>query len=463
VKSPGAGRVSLNHDGLSQKSPAQAWEGVISASIAAAGGAPLDCLLAGMVAAGLGIEALCLYLDVARTVLFDRLVALGLPMPHDRPLRRAGGRSPWTVADVQQMIGWWTDGVHVRSMSDANRRSRGSIYAKLRRLGLCGRDRKSLIYRTVSELLADGRDDDVGAQDHGTGASAAAASSFKAPRSPTAARQPSEGAPDDASAFLSGLESVLASTASLPAAEKSLEDLEAPAIVALRQDMRRANKRAYAGRKNGKDGSGQSTPPAQLGLDLCSGGLAITADCVSSVENSAPAAGFEFVVVPHPAGETYWPPVDGDLATQFPAGSEFNDLSLWKQPVAPKKKRTFKRLATRRVMECEKLELENRGLAGQRPKAIACEMGLTFCQVTSHLERSLVSKLRKSNEIVLVDTYDPGLAEENKRKMGLVRTPNAVKEKTFWHFWTKRRSGEKHTERFKKTKAYINATNSFEL
>ena len=35
-----------------------------AASVAAAGGIPFDAVLAGMVAAGRGIEAICLYLDL---------------------------------------------------------------------------------------------------------------------------------------------------------------------------------------------------------------------------------------------------------------------------------------------------------------------------------------------------------------------------------------------------------------
>ena len=53
---------------------------------------PFDAVLAGMVAAGHGIEAICLYLDLSRAALDYHLVRLGLRTPHDRPQRKPGPR-----------------------------------------------------------------------------------------------------------------------------------------------------------------------------------------------------------------------------------------------------------------------------------------------------------------------------------------------------------------------------------
>jgi hypothetical protein len=105
---------------------------------------PLDHVLAGMIRAGQGIEALCLYLGLARDALFDRIVELGLITPHDRPMRRPSGRHPWLAADVQLLIRLWVDGVRIVSIAGELDRSPGAVSAKARRLGLPKRDRRLL-------------------------------------------------------------------------------------------------------------------------------------------------------------------------------------------------------------------------------------------------------------------------------------------------------------------------------
>lgn len=149
----GAGFMSLNFGGEHFQTSVPTWAGVFRVAVAAAV-TPLDYVLAGMVAVGLGTEAISLYLGLARTALCERLVELSLPTPHDRPLRRAGGRNPWTNEDVRQLIAWWVAGIHVRSIAEGLGRSRGAIYAKRRRLGLPDRERERLVYRSLFELAA---------------------------------------------------------------------------------------------------------------------------------------------------------------------------------------------------------------------------------------------------------------------------------------------------------------------
>lgn len=105
---------------------------------------PLDHVLAGMIRAGQGIEALCLYLGLARDALFDRIVELGLITPHDRPMRRPCGKRPWLAAEVQLLIRLWVDGVRIVSIAGELDRSPGAVSAKARRLGLPKRDRRLL-------------------------------------------------------------------------------------------------------------------------------------------------------------------------------------------------------------------------------------------------------------------------------------------------------------------------------
>jgi len=101
-------------------------------------------VLPGMVARGHGIDALSLYLGLARTVLLDLVVELDLPTPQDRPLRRPGGRNPWTFADTTLFIVLWMAGWHAESLGQRFGRSAGGAHYKARHLGLPRRSRKTI-------------------------------------------------------------------------------------------------------------------------------------------------------------------------------------------------------------------------------------------------------------------------------------------------------------------------------
>ena len=111
---------------------------------AAAVSLPVDALLRGMVAAGQGIQAILDYLGLSRMALEAHIVRLGLPMPHDRPRRRAGGRHPWTDEDVRRLIAWRLTGIHPETIGLRLGRSVGSIRSKSRRLGVPTPDRRCL-------------------------------------------------------------------------------------------------------------------------------------------------------------------------------------------------------------------------------------------------------------------------------------------------------------------------------
>lgn len=98
--------------------------------------------LPGMVARGHGVETLCLYLKLAHAALFDMIVALGLPTPHGRAHRRAGGRTPWQPDDVSLFIVLWMEGWAAASLAQRFGRSRAAVWSKGRQLGLPRRERR---------------------------------------------------------------------------------------------------------------------------------------------------------------------------------------------------------------------------------------------------------------------------------------------------------------------------------
>ena len=108
-------------------------------------------LLVGMLAKGHGAEAICLFLALTRDMLLDMVVEFGLPTPHDRPLRRTGGKRAWTGSDYAVLLsGWlgsWQTHCIAQQMGCSSvERSPGSVWAKARRLGLPRRDRSALIW-----------------------------------------------------------------------------------------------------------------------------------------------------------------------------------------------------------------------------------------------------------------------------------------------------------------------------
>jgi hypothetical protein len=112
-------------------------------TLASAASFPFDRVLAGMVAAGHGIEAICRYLDLAPDALLEHVVRLGLATPHDRPLRRPG-RWSWSDPDTKRLIAWRVAKVHPETIAAQLRRTTCAVRAKSRRLGIPTPDRKSL-------------------------------------------------------------------------------------------------------------------------------------------------------------------------------------------------------------------------------------------------------------------------------------------------------------------------------
>ena len=112
-----------------------------------------DAVLIGMVAAGLGLEAICLFLGLSGATLQPNLVRLGLEEPHTRPVRQ-GGRKAWSTLDVMRLIAYRVGCVHPATIAAKLDRSVSGVYAKLRRLGVPAPPR-AMLRRYNTDLLAE--------------------------------------------------------------------------------------------------------------------------------------------------------------------------------------------------------------------------------------------------------------------------------------------------------------------
>jgi hypothetical protein len=119
-----------------------------AAALSAAVRFRFDAVLAGMVTAGQGILAICLYLGLSHEALDDHLVRLGLRTPPDRPLRNPGPKG-WSTLQTIYLIVWRVAGIHPETIAQrlsqlGPPRSANAVRAKARRLGIPRPDRKSL-------------------------------------------------------------------------------------------------------------------------------------------------------------------------------------------------------------------------------------------------------------------------------------------------------------------------------
>ncbi len=115
---------------------------------AAPKGSEYGSLVAGMISHGLGIEAICFILTLAREVLLDLVVDQGLPTPHNRPMRASTGPRAWRQADYGLLVMGWLLNWQAAGIAETIGRSKGSVWAKARRLGFPRRDRRGLIWPT---------------------------------------------------------------------------------------------------------------------------------------------------------------------------------------------------------------------------------------------------------------------------------------------------------------------------
>ena len=141
-----------------------------------------DAVLIGMVAAGLGLEAICSFLGLSGVTLQHNLVRLGLKRPRSRPVRK-GGRKAWSTLDITRLIAYRVACVHPATIAGKLDRSVSGVYAKLRRLGVPAPPR-AMLRRYDTDLLAE-PELNFGFPDHSGGAQDRTSAAHDAPATPT--------------------------------------------------------------------------------------------------------------------------------------------------------------------------------------------------------------------------------------------------------------------------------------
>lgn len=106
-----------------------------------------------MIVAGHGLSAICFLFGVTPDWLLGQVVALGLPTPLDRPLRKTAGRNPWTPEQVQQLVQLWPTNLFATCIAQRIGRTSASVRYKAKWLGLANRKRASLARTAPEQLL----------------------------------------------------------------------------------------------------------------------------------------------------------------------------------------------------------------------------------------------------------------------------------------------------------------------
>jgi hypothetical protein len=366
-----------------------------------------DSVLAGMIAAGLSVDAIALYLDISPAALFNRAESLGLTRPHDRPMRRAGGKNSWTPEDSRQLIALWMAGVRVRSIA-ALGRSMSAIYGRRRRLGLPPRDRRALHDRSIDECLATPplqTRPAAGEADHWPDIRPAPPNSAPVDQSAPVARRPASTC-------------ARAEPLKHPSPPLCPVDLLAPFDDELNVE---------------------SLEPGFVSADF---GVI----CDNDRQSAVAADPHDVLAFARPVADR--PEIVARERT-------FEELSPGSQPEVIKTRKVT-RISKVNLTEVQKLQIEERALGGQRTRGIANDLGVTFGQASSHLRKSAAVALRNECGVVAVDDYDAAIFEANKRRFHLVRLPITVNGRGMGFFWTQRRSGVRFPAWVKTTSAYKN-------
>lgn len=107
--------------------------------------APADRVLAGLVAHGHGREACGAFLGLDDAAVMNRVVALGLATPGDRPLRLGGCPRAWLLPDIRRLVDLWCRNLPGTRIAGLLGRGASAVYRKARWLGLFRRPRSALL------------------------------------------------------------------------------------------------------------------------------------------------------------------------------------------------------------------------------------------------------------------------------------------------------------------------------
>ncbi len=106
---------------------------------------PHDSSLIALLAAGHGLATMAFCFGIDPTWVLARVAALGLVTPHTRPMRRPGGKNPWTSEQIQQLILLWPTNLYATCIAQQVGRTPASVRYKAKWLGLASRDRNTLV------------------------------------------------------------------------------------------------------------------------------------------------------------------------------------------------------------------------------------------------------------------------------------------------------------------------------
>ena len=108
--------------------------------------------LAGIVASGLNIVALCSIFGVVEEWLLERLAKADLPQPGRRVMRQSKSPNGWTIEQIRQLLILWPTNLYATSIADRIGRSPASVRYKAKWLGLAARDRALLTRAAPKDL-----------------------------------------------------------------------------------------------------------------------------------------------------------------------------------------------------------------------------------------------------------------------------------------------------------------------
>ena len=111
----------------------------------AAGPARRDRVLAGLIGKDHGLGAIAAYLGLSENAVLERVVAVGLPTPANRPMRLGAGPKAWSLLEIRRLIDLWCRNLPGTRIAGLLGRAAGGVYAKARRLGLFRRPRSALL------------------------------------------------------------------------------------------------------------------------------------------------------------------------------------------------------------------------------------------------------------------------------------------------------------------------------